>query len=230
MAKEVTAYMAHNGQLYRSREDAEFSDFSSELRDDIDDFLKQRQASAQDTPVLQRLLRDWELWKRGPTHDMRMAPPIQTATSTEGTVAALQRAIRDYRAADDTPNQPPAKQLRLPLPAPAPRPKATIPPKRSEPPAASPYRKRVLVYGLPERDHAAIQKAFGDAFHLTLHDGSHPPTISALKQCHKIIVMVQFVGFSEMAKMHAKGHEPMSIIGGAEELDTTLTAMYVHSQ
>ena len=223
MAKEVTAYMAHDGQLYRNREDAEFSEFSSELRDDIGDFLKQRQVSAQDTPMLQRLLRDWELWKRGGGTSARLAASSRPRNLTE--FIARQAAASPSVAAD--------QQLPLPhFPAKPSAPPVVKPPplKRSTPPAPSPYRKRVLVYGLPERDHATIEKAFGKEFHLTLHDGSHPPTISALKQCHKVIVMVQFVGFSEMAKMHAKGHEPMSIIGGVEELDTALTAMYVHTQ
>lgn len=64
MATEVTAYMSHDGRVHLSREEAEFSDFSSTVGQDVKDFLKHQQLQDADGQHF-RMLCEWELWKFG---------------------------------------------------------------------------------------------------------------------------------------------------------------------
>jgi len=212
MAKVITAYEAHDGQLFRSREDAEFNEFSSAVKQDISDFLKQRGIGPQDAPTLARVLCEWELWKMGGYNGWR-------------------NTLRPV-----PPSAPPRQQMQMDLPG-LPLPDGALPCDESQgkPPAPPPKplkptarpRQRVLVFGLKAEEHARFQQAFGDCFQLALHDSSHPPKISALKACDKIMVMVRFVGFKEMKRMQEKGYDTVPILGEVGELDDKLTALYV---
>lgn len=208
MAKEITAYQSHDGQLHLRREDAEFSEFSSDMRTDIGDFLKQRGCAAVDHPTLARLLCDWELWKQGGANAWRGAQ-----TEHPRSFDAFMRRQREAEAA--------SRQMTLPLPA-TPQPPIKLP-KRSA------GLQRVLVLGLPAAQHARILRDFGGAFELALHDKTDPPPFSALKTCERVFVMLQFISFEVREQLAAKGIKAESIFNDVDELDNRLTEFYVQS-
>lgn len=200
MAIAVTVYQSEDGQLHRSREDAEFADFSITMREDIGDFLRDQRQQDPDGHTL-RLLCDWELWKFG------------------GFAGWLKH--REMELAGDRP--PPA-----PLPVALPAPPLHRSPTPSKAVKAQ-HMKHVGVVGLEGKLHSLIEAEFKDAFKLTLLTPDESAKVSSLKQCHKIFVMVKFIGQPTLHALQAAGHEPQRIHGGSSALREAMTTLYANS-
>lgn len=202
MAIAITVYQSEDGQLHRSREDAEFADFAITMREDIGDFLRAQQRQDPDGHTL-RLLCDWELWKFGGFAGWLEHRRLEQAGET---------VVRDL-----LPPAPPP-----PLVPPARRPVLVS--------AIAPHHiKHVGVVGLVPNLHSMIEKEFREAFRLTILDPDESHKIGSLKQCHKVFVMQRTAGKSQIEAVKALGQEPLRITGGVSSLREAMLTLYANS-
>lgn len=212
MAIAITAYLAADGQVHRSLEEAEFADYSNALATDVRDFITKNQVQDRDGE-LARLICKWDLWRLG---------------GYEGWLAGREDAhLLESSAAPskEAPQQPPPPAVQAPAP-PQRHPRLVQVPK----PAAPEYRKRVGVVGLPKQYHRQVEKDFGNEFKLNLLDAKNSmDKLEGLRGYHKVIVMEKYAHPKALEILRRIGQEPLRLLGPVESLHDTLTALYLQS-
>ena len=199
MAKEVTAYVADDGKIYLNREEAEFSDFSCMVSEDVASFLKTGGHDDKDGHIAKLIIK-WEMWKVG------------------GLTGWMQQV--EGVALPPTPQQAPILVPATPV---ASKPKKVAPPP--EPPKA--IKRTVAVVGLLPSNRAAIQGEFGDVFKLSLITADERHKLRGLKEYHKVFVMSKFVAAAHIDILRSIGQEPMIVRGGLNELRDAMTNYFV---
>lgn len=200
MAQAIMMFQSEDGALHRTREDAEFADFSRTMREDVGDFLL---AHGQQDPDgwKARLLCDWELWKFGGFAGWLAHNAIEA----------------DPSIIDNATIVPASPQLPLPMaPAKAPAPER-------------PYCKHIGIVGLDSKLHHMITQEFGEVFKLSILTPDEPQKIVNLKHCHKVFVMAKNVGHTRVKALRALGQEPFLVNGGTATLREAMLDLYANS-
>lgn len=237
MSQQITAFLSEDGQLHRTIEDADFSDYMNAVAFSVGAFSDELTASKRVLDMKEVLL-DWEMWRIG---------------GREGWLT--------QRAATAAPPLLAPAQAQLPLmaaPAPAPKPSAPAKAKAAPTPAQTAitvaldsarevararaiaetrpaakaptaYRKHVGVIGLFNIHHANIEKEFGNELKLSIFDADCMARLQGLRACHKVVVMTKFVSHKHIDALKAIGQEPLLVNGGMDKLKEALTNIYVNS-
>ncbi|MGZ8317553.1 MAG: hypothetical protein ACXWVD_00490 [Telluria sp.] len=209
MAIAITAYLAADGQVHRSLEEAEFADYSSSLATDVRDFIAQHGVLDRDGE-LARMICKWDLWRMG---------------GYEGWLAGREDAhMLDAPPEQDRPEEPAAPAAAPAQPDHPPRHPRLVPVPRP----SSEYRKRVAVVGLPKQYHRQVEKDFGTEFKLNLLDAKNSmDKLEGLRGYHKVIVMDKYAHPKALDILRRIGQEPLRLMGPVETLHEALTALYL---
>lgn len=234
MATEITAYLSEDGQLHRSKDDADFSDYMGAVTFSIGAFVDELdQAQA---PSFTEVLTKWELWRIG-GRDGWAAQRQGQGPSTVPTPPIEQSVVEP---AEQVPVKARIKEVKLPPPKErtaimealdaarvvSERKLAEARPGAKQEKA---YRKHVGVVGLFNIHHASIEREFGEALKLTLYDADCMPRLHGLRGCHKVVVMTKFISHKHIESLKSIGQEPMLVTGGMDKLKEALTTIYVNS-
>jgi hypothetical protein len=207
LATPITAYLAEDGNLYRSREEAEWSDHALRLQNEIKEFLAKHTVRDADGTIA-NLIALWDQCRSGGYQAWVNMFRSKTADAAPPDVAA-------------------AATVPLALAAPDPEP-AVAAPAPVVPAAPTAYRRRVAVVALPHIHHRTIEKEFGSEFKLLLLDYANAmPKLESLRQYHKVIVMTRHAHAKTVQLLRGIGQEPLQLRGDVDELRTVLTDMYV---
>jgi hypothetical protein len=214
MAKAVTAYVSGDGAIHLDREEAEFADYSAELREDVSDFMRQSNIEDSDG-ALARMLCKWDLWKLGGFEGWRasLLPQMTMHATVPGPVSGGCE-VAAPAGPTSLPTGAAAKNAAAPKP---------VAPKRA-------YRRHIGVMGLDRAQHADMEREFGAVFRLTMLDGDQAKKgWEKVKGCHKVIALDKFTPRVAIASLRSRGVEPLVLPGAASLLRETLTSMYVET-
>jgi hypothetical protein len=212
LAKPITAYLSEDGQVHRSQEEAEWSDYGLALRKDIKDFMTQQGITDADS-TMGNLIAKWDLWRLG---------------GYPGWLAGV-------RGEEAPPAVPPLLAVPAAAPVEVPAPVQLVPAPMQRAPAPADkqplaFRRRVAVIALPQIHHRTIENEFGKEFKLLLLDAADSMNkLESLRAYHKVIVMARRANGKTVQILRGIGQEPLQINGDLDALRDALTAMYLSS-
>lgn len=198
MAQTITAYLANDGKLHLDKNEADYSDFSGEISQDVGDFLKIEKADDKDGHIKKMLIR-WELWKHG---------------DFAGWLASRQPA----QAAAPAPEAIEAKPVKAVAPV---KPALKLP--TAEP---VPFKKLIGIVGLMSMHHKSIEKEFDAEFKIDFLNITNSK-LPAIRDYKKVFFIKTATNTGFIKAFRDVGHEPLVIQGGLAKLIEELTNFYV---
>lgn len=196
MAKEIKAYQSNDGAIHMHKEEADYSDFSGEIAEDVSGFLKTEKTIDKDGHLKNMLIR-WELFKHG---DFASWLADRKKTETHLEICTAKPVVVQ------PPN--PVQVLEKKTIAGAEKPKI--------------HKKKVGVVGLWPGNKTFIESIFKDKFDLVLLSADEDRKIIGLKDFQKVFVLKKFVSHKHVEILRSIGQEPMIINGSMSDLKEAL--------
>lgn len=197
MAKEIKAYQSNDGVIHVDKDEADYSDFSGEIAEDVSNFIKVEKTLDKDGHIKKLLIR-WELFKHGDFAgwliDRRKAQPVFAFNEIKSDIKEELISVAVTR-------------------------------KNSAPTIDKPktHKKKVGVVGLWPGNKTFVESLFKEKFDLTLLSADEDKKIVGLKDFQKVFVLRKFVSHKHVELLRSIGQEPMIINGSMNELKEALS-------